>query len=152
LGLVRKVKRVNLGTLCIPFLYPRSWGENVVYLSRGTISCSFGSCNASVKAPHCTPLARTVSITSSTFFNRARWLAFRVLDNFHGVFQRRPPKFTWDGRKAPNIAVVDVAVVHSAVEHQTFRQSAVAELGIHRASPVNAFTLTVAACSQLPTF
>ena len=32
------------------------------------------------------PLALTASITASTFFSRARAFAFRVTDNFQGVF------------------------------------------------------------------
>lgn len=35
---------------------------------------------------HSIPLALTASITASTFFSRARAFAFRVADNFQGVF------------------------------------------------------------------
>jgi hypothetical protein len=35
---------------------------------------------------HCTPLALTASMTASTFFSRARALAFRVTESFQGVF------------------------------------------------------------------
>jgi hypothetical protein len=35
---------------------------------------------------HWTPLARTASMTASTFFRRERTLALRVTDSFHGVF------------------------------------------------------------------
>ena len=73
-------------------------------------------------ASHCTPLSRTASITESTFFSRARWFAFRVLDNFQGVFlhadgqswqggdediitdQSRPPRFIREAWKGPNIS------------------------------------------------
>lgn len=88
----------------MPLRYPRACGLKTVYLSWGGISCSFGNSRAFVwsnvqsyrkrqrrtsertSAAHCTPLARTASMTASTFFNRARTLAFLVVDNFHGVF------------------------------------------------------------------
>lgn len=38
------------------------------------------------RALHWTPLTLTASITASTFFSRDRAFAFRVGDNFHGVF------------------------------------------------------------------
>lgn len=37
-------------------------------------------------AAHLTPLSLTASMTESTRFRRARTFAFRVRDNFHGVF------------------------------------------------------------------
>lgn len=38
------------------------------------------------RAEHCTPLARTASITASTFFRRARTFALRVTESFQGDF------------------------------------------------------------------
>lgn len=35
---------------------------------------------------HCTPLARTASITASTFLSLWRALAFLVIESFHGIF------------------------------------------------------------------
>ena len=46
----------------------------------------WGNGGLRTRALHWTPLALTASITASTFFSRARAFAFRVTDNFHGVF------------------------------------------------------------------
>lgn len=42
--------------------------------------------NGRTRAEHCTPLARTASITASTFFRRARTFALRVTESFQGDF------------------------------------------------------------------
>jgi len=67
------------------------------------------------------PLARTASMTASTFFSRARALALRVTESFQGVFlfhgeqrfrevmccthQSKPLRLTPEGLNAPNMAV-----------------------------------------------
>lgn len=49
------------------------------------------------RAPHWTPLARTASMTPSTFRSRCRTRDLRGDDSRHGFFQSRPPSEGSDG-------------------------------------------------------
>lgn len=72
------------------------------------------------RAEHSMPLARTASMTASTFLSRDRTLALRVVDSFHGVFlvnsvrslayihennhQSRPTECEDEALNAPNMS------------------------------------------------
>jgi len=118
--------------LCTPFRYSLAFRSKRVYLSFASISASVGisafhrSIAAIVSPPCFSSAVESVSTSLSTRCRRLRWRYFCGADMRQGIFlcvagQRdpwrrnegreyhsRPPNSGWDGRKAPNIAIVEL--------------------------------------------
>ncbi len=78
-------------SLCIPFRYLFSFRSNIVYLSLGTISPSFGISSfhlstALVFMPCFVSALSTVAMTASTARRRLRWRAFWGAERRQGIF------------------------------------------------------------------
>lgn len=111
------------------------------YKCLGTVDCEDG--DQHTRAAHSIPLDLTASITESTFLRRARTLALRVGDNFHGVFlakakipgrergksitvmfqthHSRPTEFTCVGLKAPPNMVTQPVLLDKLVVMKVYK-------------------------------